>query len=86
MIPEGLSLGLARLGINHPANVLYNGSRAELIEEAVKNHEGCFSSSGAFVVNTSPYTGRSPNDKYLVNNGDPDLWFASGTQGMENQV
>jgi len=86
VIPQVLIAELSKIGINGPKNVLFNASRAELIEEAVRNNEGGFSSSGAFVVNTSPYTGRSPNDKYLVTNGDPDLWFAAGTQAMDKQT
>ena len=74
---------LAKLGIPQPGALRFNASRAEIIEEALKNGEGRLSANGAFIVDTSPYTGRSPNDKYLVHNGDPDLWFASGTQAME---
>ncbi|MFZ3069808.1 MAG: phosphoenolpyruvate carboxykinase (ATP) [Anaerolineaceae bacterium] len=74
---------LAKLGFTGNTDYLYNLSRADLIENAVKNGEGQFSSSGAFVVNTAPFTGRSPNDKYMVENGDPDLWFASGTQSLD---
>jgi len=80
---NGLISELAKLGLKQPGSVRYNLSRAEAIEEAVKNDEGVFSASGAFVVNTSPYTGRSPNDKYLVHNGDADLWFASGTREID---
>jgi phosphoenolpyruvate carboxykinase (ATP) len=79
----GLNSELSKLGIKQLGDVLFDVSRAEVIEEAVRNGEGRFSASGAFVVDTSPYTGRSPNDKYLVHNGDPDLWFASGTQAMD---
>jgi phosphoenolpyruvate carboxykinase (ATP) len=59
--------------------VHYNLDRADLITKAIQDGEGKFTDSGALVVNTSPYTGRSPNDKYLIDNGDPDLWYASGT-------
>ena len=83
MESNGLISELAKLGLKQPGSVRYNLSRAEAIEEAVKNDEGVFSASGAFVVNTSPYTGRSPNDKYLVHNGDADLWFASGTREID---
>ena len=73
---------LSKIGISNPQTIFYNLNRAELVEAALAKQEGKFSQAGAFVVNTSPYTGRSPNDKYLVTNGDPDLWFASGTQAM----
>ena len=77
---------LSKIGISNPQTIFYNLNRAELVEAALAKQEGKFSQAGAFVVNTSPYTGRSPNDKYLVTNGDPDLWFASGTQAMDDKT
>jgi len=80
-----LNSELAKLGIVQSGEMHFNASRAEIMEEAVKGGEGQFSANGAFIVDTSPFTGRSPNDKYLVHNGDPDLWLASGTQAMDQQ-
>jgi len=80
---EPIGQELSKLGISKPQAIFYNLNRAELVEAALANQEGMFSHAGAFAVNTSPYTGRSPNDKYLVTNDDPDLWYASGTQAMD---
>jgi len=44
----------------------YQLSRAELVEKALSNKEGQLSETGAFVVNTGIYTGRSPNDRFFV--------------------
>ena len=38
----------------------------ELITEAVKNNEGIIASNGAFSTSTGPRTGRSPNDRFIV--------------------
>jgi phosphoenolpyruvate carboxykinase (ATP) len=38
----------------------------ELIAEAVKNNEGVIASNGAFSTSTGPRTGRSPNDRFIV--------------------
>ncbi len=38
----------------------------ELYELALKNNEGVLGDTGAFLVNTGKYTGRSPDDKYTV--------------------
>ncbi len=43
-----------------------NWSRARLIEAALASGRGQLSHTGALVINTVPYTGRSPNDKFLV--------------------
>jgi len=41
-------------------------SNEELIEEAVKNNEGVIASNGAFSTSTGNRTGRSPNDRFIV--------------------
>lgn len=47
-------------------NVLRNLSVDDLIKKAIANHEVVRSKSGALVVYTGKYTGRSPNDKFIV--------------------
>jgi phosphoenolpyruvate carboxykinase (ATP) len=50
-------------GVN---KVYYNLSPAELVEVALSKKEGILTSTGAFRVETGKYTGRSPNDKFIV--------------------
>ena len=38
----------------------------ELIQAAVDNSEGVIASNGAFSTNTGERTGRSPNDRFIV--------------------
>ena len=47
-------------------NVYKNLSPAVLTEEAVKRNEGLLTETGALLVKTGKYTGRSPKDKYIV--------------------
>ena len=61
-----MSQYLDYLGIVDVNNVFYQLSQAELTEKAVKNNEGILSKTGALVVNTGIYTGRSPNDRFFV--------------------
>ena len=84
-IHEALRSELEKLGLSEVKEVHYNLDRADLITKAIQDGEGKFTDSGALVVNTSPYTGRSPNDKYLIDNGDPDLWYASGTESLSEE-
>ncbi|HET7628924.1 MAG TPA: phosphoenolpyruvate carboxykinase (ATP) [Bacillales bacterium] len=48
-------------------NTHVNLSAAELTEKAIERGEGYLTSTGALRVVTGKYTGRSPKDKYIVN-------------------
>ena len=69
-------------GFSSDINFEYNLPAAVLVEKALAQKEGELSSEGALIVDTTPYTGRSPKDKYIVEYEDPDLWLASGTEWM----
>src|SRR4026209_1089523 len=49
-----------------PQKVHANLGTSELIEHAVRRNEGHLSDRGAFTAITSPHTGRSPKDKFVV--------------------
>ncbi len=73
---QSLSQWLNELGIVHQAELFLNSSKSTLITEAVRNQEGQLTSEGAFAVDTSPYTGRSPDDKYILDDKDlANLWW-----------
>lgn len=82
---EVLRTELTKLGLGDVKDLRYNLNVAQLVTESLLNGETKLADTGALVVDTSPYTGRSPNDKYLVENGDEDLWFASGTEPMDQE-
>ena len=49
-----------------PQRVLANLGTSELVEHAIRRHEGQLSDHGAFTAVTAPHTGRSPKDKFVV--------------------
>ena len=59
-------LNLEYLGIVNPTRVYRNLSPAQLTEHALRRGEGTLSLKGALVVKTGKYTGRSANDKFIV--------------------
>ncbi len=70
---------LARIGLEPRAPVHWNSAPAELIELAVRRGEGQLTSDGAFVANTTPHTGRSPNDKFVVREPESEkhIWWGN---------
>lgn len=59
---------LKQLGLSKPLSehFHYQDDPSELIEQIIKQEEGELSSSGALVINTGKFTGRSPKDRFIV--------------------
>lgn len=60
-------LGLEKYGIKNHGNVYRNSSTPALYEEIVRRREGLIAHLGPIVVSTGHHTGRSPEDKFIVN-------------------
>ena len=58
--------GIEKFGIIGPKAVYRNLTPAQLTEAALRLGEGTLSNTGALVVTTGKYTGRSPKDKFIV--------------------
>lgn len=61
------SYGLEHHGIRNPGEVYWNLSTPGLYEQAIRRREGHMAHLGPLVVRTGQHTGRSPRDKFIVN-------------------
>ncbi len=59
-------LTAAELGLKRVGKIYRNLSYDELFDHEVKNNEGKLSANGTMMVDTGKFTGRSPKDKYFV--------------------
>ncbi len=71
--------GIEDLGLENIGKVYHNLSYEELFDHEVANKEGKVSSSGAFMVDTGVFTGRSPKDKYFVKQDPSQKYISWGT-------
>ena len=68
-VPTMISLSknaLINLGLKHTANIHYQLMPDELTDQTVQRGEGVLNDTGALVINTGKFTGRSPKDKFTV--------------------
>ena len=75
-------IGLDGLGLKNLGSVHWNLSVAALYEEAVRRREGHVADGGALIVRTGIHTGRSPNDKFFV---DDSVTHANVDWGKTNK-
>ena len=82
------SCDLKKLSIINPVACYRNLSPAELVEFALKRGEGKLSNTGALVVKTGKYTGRSPDDKFVVDSPavHDDIAWGKVNVPMEEKV
>jgi phosphoenolpyruvate carboxykinase (ATP) len=57
---------LLRLGIENIDKIHYQLSPDELVQDTLRLKEGVLNDTGALVINTGEFTGRSPKDKFIV--------------------
>src|SRR5437879_5885255 len=79
---SGAALSLAGLD---PAGVVHwNLTPAELYEHAVRRGEGQIIEHGPFCAITTPHTGRSPGDKFIVREpeSEGDVWWGKVNQPL----
>src|SRR5438477_4959898 len=70
------------MGISTEQRLHRNLTPSQLYEHALRRREGIVTNSGPFAAVTSPHTGRSPNDKFLVQEPDSThrIWWGKVNQ------
>ena len=79
-------IGLEVHGIKNVNNVYWNLSTSRLYEEAIRRREGRLAHLGPLVVRTGQYTGRSPNDKFIViePSSEGKIWWGKVNLPMDS--
>jgi phosphoenolpyruvate carboxykinase (ATP) len=85
-IKTGARAGLEMHGLHPQKDVHWNFSPVQLYEKALERGEGRLVHMGAFAAITSPHTGRSPKDKFIVREsltGDTVDWGPGNAEMSE---
>src|SRR5512140_1006000 len=76
---------LERHGLHLTGPAFWNLVPAQLFEEALRRGEGLAASGGPLTVITTPHTGRSPGDKFVVKEPgtEASVWWGTVNQPFE---
>ena len=81
-------LDLQKLGLNDNLVISRNLSYQDLVLDIVNNGEGYIASSGAAMIDSGKYTGRSPKDKYIVDetSSNHKIWWGEVNQKISEKI
>ena len=65
-LPEAPMAALGEMGLHPTQPIHYQLPPAELYEQALQRGEGVLNDTGALVIKTGQFTGRSPKDKFTI--------------------
>ncbi len=81
------AFGADKFGFKNLKSVAYNLEAPALYEFALQRQEGVLAKGGAFVAETGVHTGRSPKDKFVVDDSkthDTVWWDNNGRMSKEH--
>ena len=80
--------GLDQVGVRHAAAQHWNLTAPWLYEHAIRRREGEVAAGGAFVARTGKFTGRTPRDKYFVEepSSKNDIWWGGFNKPISGTV
>ena len=81
-------IDLGYLGLHIKGKICRNLSIEKLIQEGLLNKETKMSMNGAVMVDTGIYTGRSPKDKYIVEEDSTkdNIWWGDVNQKLDEDI
>ena len=88
MTTTGKDLDLDKMGFTDLGQVLRNLPVEDIIENIVDHQEGTLGLNGAVMVDTGRYTGRSPKDKYFVDeeSSNKNLWWGPVNAKIDESI
>jgi len=88
MTTTGKDLSLDKMGFTDLGQVLRNLPVEDIIENIIDHQEGTLGLNGAVMVDTGRYTGRSPKDKYFVDeeSSNKNLWWGPVNAKIDESI
>ncbi len=88
MSSEVLEDKLREMGLINIYDIHWNLSSAQLYEEAIRRREGLFAHLGPFVTRTGSFTGRAPNDKFIVDSpaNHENVWWGKVNHAFSEEA
>ncbi len=76
---------LSYLGLDHVDAAYWNLSPAELTEETIIKGQGLLTNTGALAIDTGEFTGRSPQDRFIVKDAitSDEVWWGDINKPFE---
>lgn len=83
-----MTYDLEKIGITTPGIVRRNGPVGQLVEDTIRNEGGRIGPNGAVLIDTGVYTGRSPKDKFFVDEptSNNKIWWGPVNQKVSEAV
>ena len=72
------------IGLSNTGNQFWNLTPAELVEDTILQGEGLLTDTGALAIDTGEFTGRSPKDRFIVEDEltKDTVWWGDINKGI----